>query len=331
MRNYSETICDTVIRDWSMIPSKIKRGKAVLNKKGNPIYRKGGWCKVYKCEIDGQLKALRLWLNSVEEKEMADRSKAISEYIASHSSKYLINFEYIPEGYVFNGENYPVILMDWCQGRTMKEYISDCVDKGDTESILSLARQFLEMTNELHALGISHGDLQHDNIIITEDGSLKLVDYDSMYVPALKGCTETIKGKPGYQHPTARDKNEYLQPYTDYFSELMIFLTLYLVGNKPDLWDRDIVFDEGKEDQLLFKITEVSDMACDKYCDYDIKGLPSLFGNLQIALLASDLKVLSPLSTYVDAANIYRSTKKQNSPTPRETLVADIPDNLFSK
>ena len=327
MRNYSECICDTVISDWAMIPGKLKRGKAVLNKKGNPIARKGGWCKVYKCEIDGQFKALRLWLNSVEEKEMAARSKAISEFISSHPSKYLINFEYITDGYSFNGENYPVILMDWCQGRTMKEYISDCVEDGDTESILSLARQFYEMTNELHTLGISHGDLQHDNIMITEDGSLKLVDYDSMFVPALKGGIETIKGKQGYQHPTARDKNEYLQPYTDYFSELMIFLTLYLVGNKPDLWDPDLVFDDDKEDQLLFKITEVSDSSQDKYCDFNIKGVPYLFGALQMALLASDLKALSPLSSYVDAANIYKSNSKQDS--SRETLTADIPDNLF--
>lgn len=329
MKQYSEVICDTVIGDWSMIPSNLKSGKPMLNKKGRPIARKGGWCKVYKCEIDGKPKALRLWLNEMEEKEMAERSKAISEFIATHPSKYLINFEYISEGYSFNGDKYPVILMDWCQGRTMKQYISDCVEDGDTESLLKLARQFFEMTNELHALGISHGDLQHDNIMITDDGSIKLVDYDSMFVPALKDCKETIKGKAGYQHPTARDKNEYLQPYTDYFSELMIFLTIYLVAHKPELWDSDMVNDDDKEDQLLFKITEVGAVTQDKYCDYNIKGVPALFGGLQMALLATDLKALSPLSSYVDAANIYPSNNKCSTFTPQKTLIADIPDNLF--
>lgn len=329
MKQYSETICDTVINDWTMIPANLKAGRAMLNKKGRPIARKGGWCKVYKCEIDGKPKALRLWLNEMEEKEMAERSKAISEFIATHKSKYLINFEYIPEGYFFNNEKYPVILMDWCQGRTMKQFISDCVDDDDTESLLTVARQFLEMTNELHALGISHGDLQHDNILITDDGSLKLVDYDSMFVPALKGNVETIKGKSGYQHPTARDRNKYLQPYTDYFSELMIFLTLYLVGHKPELWDSDEVNDDDKEDQLLFKITEISGDNQDKYCDYNIKGVPSLFGGLQMALLATDLKALSPLSSYVDAANIYPVTPTPSTSTPPNVLVPEIPDNLF--
>lgn len=50
----------------------------------------------------------------------------------------------------------------------------------------------------------------------------------------------------------------------------MIFLTLYLVGHKPDLWDSDKVNDDDKEDQLLFKITEVKDSQ-NKYCDWDIK------------------------------------------------------------
>lgn len=327
MKQYSETICDTVIKDWTLIPDNLKAGKVLLNKKNRPISRKGGWCKIYKCEIDGKPKALRLWLNEMNEKEMAERSKAISEFILSHPSKYLINFEYIPEGYIFNGDVYPIILMDWCHGRTMKQYISDCVEEGDTESILTLAHQFLEMTNELHSLGISHGDLQHDNIMITDDGSLKLVDYDSMFVPALEGAVETIKGKAGYQHPTARDKNKYLQPYTDYFSELMIFLTLYLVGHKPNLWDSDKVNDDDKEDQLLFKITEVKDLQ-NVYCDWEIKGVPSLFGGLQMALLATDIKALSPLSSYVDAANIYPKFPKTDPPA-RNTSGADIPYNLF--
>lgn len=327
MKQYSETICDTVIKDWTLIPDKLKAGKVLLNKKNRPIARKGGWCKIYKCEIGGKFKALRLWLNEMNEKEMAERSKAISEFILTHPSKYLINFEYIPEGYTFNGDVYPIILMDWCHGRTMKQYISDCIEEGDTESILTLARQFLEMTNELHSLGISHGDLQHDNIMITDDGSLKLVDYDSMFVPALKGSVETIKGKAGYQHPTARDKNKYLQPYTDYFSELMIFLTLYLVGHKPDLWDSDKVNDDDKEDQLLFKITEVKDLQS-VYCDWEIKGVPALFGGLQMALLATDIKALSPLSSYVDAANIYPKVNTVQ-PLTHNTSGADIPDNLF--
>ena len=308
-KQYSVVICVTIINDWiknpdtTMIPDKLKGGKVLLNKNGNPIARKGAFCKVYKCEIEGKTKALRLWLNEIEESETATRSRAVSDFITQNNSKYLVNFEYFPEGYEFNGEIYSIILMDWCEGKTMKQYISDRIENEDTNSILSLARDFLEMTNELHKLGISHGDLQHDNIMIAKDGSIKLVDYDSMYVPALKGHIETIIGKPGYQHP-ARKNNKYLQPYTDYFSELMIFFTLYLVGHKPELWDPDVVMDDDKEDQLLFRITEQDENTL--YDDETIKGASDLFYSLKLALMATDISVLSPLKDYVEKANIYR-------------------------
>ena len=87
------------------------------------------------------------------------------------------------------------------------------------------------------------------------------------------------------------------------------------------------VNDDDKEDQLLFKITEVKDLQ-NVYCDWEIKGVPSLFGGLQMALLATDIKALSPLSSYVDAANIYPKVPTPPQP-PRNTSGADIPDNLF--
>ena len=40
MKQYSETICDTVINDWTMIPDNLKACKVLLNKKGRPIARK---------------------------------------------------------------------------------------------------------------------------------------------------------------------------------------------------------------------------------------------------------------------------------------------------
>ena len=33
----------------------------------------------------------------------------------------------------------------------------------------------------------AHGDLKPDNILVRDDGSLVLVDYDGMYVPAMQG------------------------------------------------------------------------------------------------------------------------------------------------
>ena len=67
--------------------------------------------------------------------------------------------------------------------------------------------------------------MQHGNIMVKDGGQLVLVDYDSMYVPALDGWDEEIKGLQGYQHE-ARWKNKKLAPKADYFSELIIYLSL---------------------------------------------------------------------------------------------------------
>lgn len=330
-KQYSEVICDTIIEDWSFIDPKVKnRGKILRNKRGRPIARKGGWCKVYKCEIEGKEKALRLWISDMEMLEMHKRSDAISKFIKNNPSKYFINFEYIAEGYEFNGNIYPIIIMDWCKGRPLKEFITDCIEDGNEKEILEVARKFLELTVELEKMGISHGDLQHDNIIITESGELKLVDYDSMYVPELQGCKDIILGLEGYQHPL-RLQNEILQPYIDRFSELMIFLTLYLIGHKPELWNPEDMYDPMKTNLFLFKLQSVPDEVKQAIDEDSIKGLRSLYFSLKSTLMVNQLSRVSTLKSIVDAANIYPRTSSTSTVQPsikRPVRAAKIPDNL---
>ena len=40
---------------------------------------------------------------------------------------------------------------------------------------------------------IAHGDLQHGNIIVQDDGTIRLVDYDGCYVPELAGLKSNEK------------------------------------------------------------------------------------------------------------------------------------------
>ena len=116
--------------------------------------------------------------------------------------------------------------MEWVEGQTLKKYIDD--KKPSKELFLDLAAKFREMVKYLHSRNISHGDLQHGNIMIRPDGSLALIDYDSMCIDSLKGMSDVIKGLPGYQHP-ARMVNRCLTPKADYFSELVIIWINWLM------------------------------------------------------------------------------------------------------
>lgn len=298
---------------------KILKGECLKTKKGNPFCRPGGLCRVYKFQLeDGTVKALRLWTDIISEAK--ERSIAISDFLQNHPSKYFVNFECIENALVIDGKKYPIVLMDWCDGINMKSYISQCVEANELGKLKDLAHEFYLLTKELDKFGISHGDLHHDNILVQSDGSLRLIDYDSMYVPALKGYKDECMGYNGYQHPTAREKNEFLQPYTDYFSELIIYLTIYLVSEHPELWDVEKV--EEAEKELLFKISELDPKTVNQYKDWNVKGLPLLIEWYKRFLSKSDLKDLKPLSFIIELANIYPPVV---SPVPeKETVKIDV-------
>ena len=116
-----------------------------------------------------------------------------------------------------------------------KKYIADNLSR--PAALESLARAFLEMTRELHEQGISHGDLQHGNILVRPDGSLVLIDYDSLYVLGMDRIPDDIKGLQGYQHP-ARIHQHYRSVYSDYFSELVIYTSIRTLAKHPGLWNK---------------------------------------------------------------------------------------------
>ena len=91
----------------------------------------------------------------------------------------------------------------------------------------------------------AHGDLKPDNILVREDGTLVLVDYDGMYVPAMKGQKARELGSPDFRHPlrTEDDFDEHI----DDFSIASIALALKAIALKPVLWN-----EFGGNDRLLF-------------------------------------------------------------------------------
>ena len=108
------------------------------------------------------------------------------------------------------------------------------------------------MVAALHTHQIAHGDLQDGNILLKRNGTdveIKLIDYDSLYVPALRGQPEQIVGLPEYQHPKRMIGGGQANEKVDYFSELVIYLSFLSLSEKPELWNR---FKDKTERGLLF-------------------------------------------------------------------------------
>ena len=217
---------------------------------GKPIKYAGGYCIVFPYVVSDKKYAIRCWHANLEGAK--ERTKIISSLLHTLKMPYFVGFEYEENGIATPLGVQPIVIMDWVEAKPLKIYIEEHLFESD--SLYRLADTFLSMTLQLHEHSVSHGDLQHGNILVKSDGSLVLVDYDSMYVPALDGWTDEISGLPGYQHP-ARWTNKYLTPKADYFSEMVIYTSIVALAELPQLWQDLKVKDT---DTLLFSADDVN-------------------------------------------------------------------------
>ena len=194
-----------------------------------------------------------------------------------------------------NGESLPITRMRWVEGKNLKKYI--CAHYRESERIRDLAYSFQEMVVSLHRNHIAHGDLQHGNIIVSDSGQLFLVDYDSMFVPSMgAGFPDFIKGLKDYQHPS-RNRNKYSSEKLDYFSELVIYLSLLAISEKPSLFGKYNVEDS---EALLFKVTDYGDLRSSEVYR-DLSGLSDTVRHylciLEAYLKENDINALYPFTS----------------------------------
>jgi len=222
--------------------SELKGGKVVTNAMGLPWSASGNFASVYRVTGAAGDFAVRCFLDFRE--EQTERYKIVSDYVRFDKLACTVDFHFIEEGIRVGGQWFPIIKMPWLEGDTLGVY----VDKNarDPALMLELAKSFFQMVRELEDNDVAHGDLQHGNVIVTSDG-LRLVDYDALFVPGLKGKYSLELGHPNYQHP---DRNEWhFDATVDNFSTWVIYISLVCISLDPDIYKR---FECG-DDCLIFK------------------------------------------------------------------------------
>jgi serine/threonine protein kinase len=172
--------------------------------------------------------ALKCFKEHVPDRQ--ERFEAIRKYINSDARRYFIDFSYEPRGIRVGKYWYPTLKMDWLP-QTLGEYINANIrNKG---RLASLSERFHILVQALHTLGIAHGDLEPDNIMVVS-GDFKLIDYDGMYIPELDGFSGIELGHPAFQHP--QRSLEHFGPKLDYFSAWILDAELSYLRVNPELW-----------------------------------------------------------------------------------------------
>lgn len=299
-------------------------GGKVLYKGINVIQYAGGYTTVFPFMDNlGKKVAIRCWCADIG--DARKRSSAISDYLSKEQNPYFVNFKYVENAILINGVLQPIVVMDWVDGKPLKEYIND---NCNPSAIYALAEKFKLMVADFHKRNIAHGDLQHGNILVRSNGSLVVVDYDSMYIEQLKGMNDVIKGLPGYQHPS-RGKNQFVNPHLDYFSEIVIYLSLLIFAENPKLLQNyydaeDLLF--SKEDFANIQQSVIYRT----YCKSANSVITNAFQKLEYFLSKNDIQDLEPLENALvdklEQAKKEIAAKWDNQPNPPQPKVFKIPD-----
>ncbi|HUY33554.1 MAG TPA: hypothetical protein VMV69_12465 [Pirellulales bacterium] len=212
----------------------------------------GSFATVYKGSRPHGKGSLAVRVFTSASAERRERYHAIAEYLRNRRVESLVGFTYADDGIRSAGDGkwYPLVTMDWVPGETLFKWTRNQCLKKNGAALAKAAELWVEMVKELADAKIAHGDLQHANVMVTDQGRLKLVDYDCMCVPALVGRKNLEIGVDPYQHP-ARDRDTPLSAHLDNFSALFILLALKALAAAPDLWNTYV--EQPQYDKLLLR------------------------------------------------------------------------------
>lgn len=250
MTRWRETVLDADLQKYYRV-YKVKEdydGNLVA------VCGKGFFCLAFRMLPDKgpftEEKCLRIWYKdgNLLNLRLQERSRLVSRAISRiHESmpagqhRYFIDYDYRDRVISVNGSVLPGIIMPWINGCRLDQYIRDHNDKA---SLLRLAGEFMRMFRTLKMHGIAHGDLSNSNILVTPEGKIKLIDYDSVYVPTMeqyKGADafyQITGGQAPFQHPERIDKiNCPMTANDDNFSQHVIYLSILAMAHKPELVD----------------------------------------------------------------------------------------------
>ena len=283
----------SAIRDASDNLDELAHLVPVLDDLGEPYRSSGAFAVVFKMKDEQTGKCYALKCFTEEQEGRAEAYRQIADELEFVDSSYITSVKYLDKEIFVDSsceeDEFPVLLMDWIDGETMENYIAE--NYQDNYAMAMLCYRFCKMAAWLRSQPFAHGDIKPDNIMVRPDGSLALIDYDGMFVPAMKGQKSPTIGTKDFSHPlrTVDDFNETI----DDFALASIALSLKAISMNSKLLDT-----YGASDRLLFSesdyrtpssskaISALQDLMCDKnFC--------TLYSLFMLALARKELSACS--------------------------------------
>ena len=266
------------IQDASRNLDKFAHLVPVLDDHGEPYRSSGAFAVVFKMKDEQTGKCYALKCFTEEQEGRAEAYRQIADELEFVDSSYITSVKYLDKEIFVDSsceeDEFPVLLMDWIDGETMENYIAE--NYQDNYAMAMLCYRFCKMAAWLRSQPFAHGDIKPDNIMVRPDGNLTLVDYDGMFVPAMKRQKSPTIGTKNFSHPlrTVDDFDETI----DDFALASIALSLKAISLNPYLLD-----EYGAADRLLFSAEDYRDLSNSNV----VVSLSELLGDTDLRLLYS--------------------------------------------
>jgi len=133
---------------------------------------------------------------------------------------------------IFEENNTAYFVMEYVEGNSLMQLVR----KHGTlpqEKVINYTCQLLEALEVVHKTGMLHRDIKPDNILVTPDDKVVLIDFGSAREFAEGTISHSVILTPGYAPPEQYSSRAHRGPFTDIYS---VGATMYfcLTGQKPD-------------------------------------------------------------------------------------------------
>lgn len=125
------------------------------------------------------------------------------------------------------------LLLEWVPGKTLQSELSQKGMLGVTDCVAT-GRQIAQALATLHQVGLAHGDVHPDNILLGEDGTGRLIDLGCAHglQNDFPECEGLLVGSADYWSPEACLSHGFSGPEADVFA-LGVVLWESLMGARP--------------------------------------------------------------------------------------------------
>jgi serine/threonine protein kinase len=136
-----------------------------------------------------------------------------------------------------NGTAY--IVMSYMEGLTLKQYLAERGGKIDFKTALSMLMPVMDTLKEVHASGMLHRDISPDNIYLTRNSQVKLLDFgNARFVLGERSRSLSAVLKPGYAPEEQFRRQGRQGPWTDVYALAATFYRVLTGLTPPEAPDR---------------------------------------------------------------------------------------------